>query len=232
MDQQIKGLIEQVYQFERTSPQARKALTRLLIFVQRHPDLYRSSHPDYSEALNRTLEWMCRNLQSFEPRSASIEQSLIRWINGYLKWRVRDLYSPDSYYQRHVSLDEPIINSGQESTTRIDRLVDQNTITGIEGWIEESQKTRRLSIGDAVWEYIEQDPENLLKSCYPKKQPECHCQILAKRLLLQQPPQKISEIAREYNISNQTLYSHWKRKCIPLLQTICDQISQRFGLEK
>lgn len=232
MEQQIKDLIGQLNQFEHTSSKGRKALTRLLIIIQKHPDLYRSSHPDYSEALNRTLEWMCKNIQSFEPRPPSIEQSLIRWINGYLKWRVRDLYTPDTYYKHNIeSLDRPIRNNEGESTTLMDRIEDPNTITSIDEWLEESQKRRRLSIGDAIWEYIEQDPENLLKSCYPKKQPKCHCQILARGLLLQQPPQKISEIAREYNISNQTLYSHWKRKCLPLLQAICDRISQDFGVK-
>ncbi|ERT06977.1 homeo-like domain protein [Lyngbya aestuarii BL J] len=228
MDQQIQDLIEQLQQFEHTSSKGRKALTRLLIIIQGHPDLYRSSHRDYSEALNRTLEWVCKNIQSFEPRPPSIEQSLIRWINGYLKWRVRDLFTTN----HTPSLDRPISNKEGESTTLMDRLEDPNAITNLEGWIEQTQKERRLSIGDTVWEYIEKDPENLLKNCYPKKQPECHCQILAIRLLLQQPPHKISEIAREYNISNQTLYSHWKRKCLPLLQTIGDQISKRFGLEK
>ncbi len=233
VDQQVKELIEQVCQFERTSPQGRKALTRLLIFIQQHPDLYRSTHSDYTEALNRTLEWMCKNIQSFELRSASVEQSLIRWVNGYLKWRVRDLYGPDTYSKNIVdSLDRRVINDKGESTTMMNLFVDQKTLIGIEGWIEGIQKERRVSIGDAVWEYIEQDPENLLKSCYPKKQPECHCQILAMRLLLEQPPQKISQIARDYNISNQTLYSHWKRKCLPLLQTICDHISQQLGIQK
>ena len=231
MDQQFQDLIEQLRQFEQTSSKGRKALNRLIIIIQRHPGLYRSSHPDYCQALNRTLEWMCKNLESFEPRPPSVDQSFIRWVNGYLKWRVRDLYAPDEKYPVK-SLDRPISNQEGESTTLAENLADPKAIAGLEEWIEENQKTTRLSIGDAVWEYIEQDPENRLKSCYPRNYPECHCQILARRLLLEQPPHKISEIAREYNISNQTLYSHWKRKCLPLLQTICDQISQRFGLEK
>ncbi|WP_413161938.1 helix-turn-helix domain-containing protein [Capilliphycus salinus ALCB114379] len=231
MDQQIKDLIEQLHQFEHTSSKGRKALTRLLIIIQGHPDLYRSSHPNYCEALNRSLEWMCKNILSFEPRPPSVEQSLIRWINGYLKWRVRDLFTPDTLFKHNVhSLDQPITNAEGQSTTLLDGIQDPNAITDIEGWIEESQKNRRLSVGDAVWEYIEQDPENRLKNCYPRNHPECNCQILAMGLLLQQPSQKIREIAREYNISDQTLYSHWKRKCLPLLQTICDQISKDFGV--
>ncbi|MDY7021645.1 MAG: helix-turn-helix domain-containing protein [Cyanobacteriota bacterium] len=230
VDQQLQDLIEQICRFEATSPQGRKALTRLLILVQRHEKLYRSSHPDYFEALNRTLEWICNNIQSFEARSPSVEQSLIRWVNGYLKWRIRDLYTPDTYYKHNYSLDNPITNEEGETATLQNVLPDPKTMTSIESIIEAEQQNRRVSIGDAVFKYIEQDPKDLLKNCYPKKQPECHCQILAIRLLLEQPPHKISEIAREYNISNQTLYSHWKRKCLPLLQTVCDQITQSFGV--
>ena len=68
--------------------------------------------------------------------------------------------------------------------------------------------------------YVEQDPENRLTNCYPRQAPHCHCQCLGVRLLLQEPPDRLSTLAREFNINYQTLSSHWKRKCLPLLREI------------
>jgi hypothetical protein len=47
------------------------------------------------------------------------------------------------------------------------------------------------------------------------------------RLLVQDPPQRIADVAREFNVNNQTLYSHWKNNCLPLLQ----EIGRHFGYQ-
>ncbi|HAG84032.1 MAG TPA: hypothetical protein DCL61_23485, partial [Cyanobacteria bacterium UBA12227] len=63
--------------------------------IQHLPGLARSSHPDYLHALNRTYQWISQNIQNFQPRPPSVQESLVTWINGYLYWRIRDLYAPD-----------------------------------------------------------------------------------------------------------------------------------------
>ncbi|NES68317.1 MAG: hypothetical protein F6K24_25325, partial [Okeania sp. SIO2D1] len=77
-----------------------------------------------------------------------------------------------------------------------------------------------------VRQYIETDPEEKLRSSHPKKHPECNCQVLAIQLNFTEPPKKISDICKEINISNQTVYSHWKRRCIPLLREIANQFGE------
>ncbi|MDJ0532098.1 MAG: hypothetical protein QNJ70_06315 [Xenococcaceae cyanobacterium MO_207.B15] len=83
--------------------------------------------------------------------------------------------------------------------------------------IAQIQANQQARLGQAIADSIQQDFHKKLTKTYPRKYPRCNCQCLAIRLLLQQPPQKISEIARELNINNQTLYSHWKQKCFRFL---------------
>ncbi len=220
MEDQLRDLITQICQSQNPSPERQKALNRLLILIQQLPGLYRSSHQNYPEAFNRTLEWASKNIQNFSP-SSSWEKSFVIWINGYLKWRVRDLYIADNKYENE-SIDKPINDDEGQSTTLGEKLP-ANTLSLLEIKIAELQQAKRQRQGLAVQEYIKKDPEEKLKKSHPRKHPECNCHVLAIRLLLEE--QKISNISREVNISNQTLYSHWNRRCIPLLQ----EISKKFG---
>ncbi|NEQ38909.1 MAG: hypothetical protein F6K40_22595 [Okeania sp. SIO3I5] len=220
MEEQLRDLITQISESQNPSPERQKALNRLLILIQQLPGLYKSSHQNYPEAFNRTLEWASKNIQNFNPRPPSWEKSFVIWINGYLKWRVRDLYTSENKYEE--SIDKPINDDEGQSTTLGEKLA-ANPLSLLEIKIAELQEAKRQRQGLAVQEYIQTDPESKLQTSHPRKHPECNCHILAIRLLLEE--QKISNISREVNISNQTLYSHWKRKCLPLLQ----EISSKFG---
>lgn len=222
MDEQLQHLIDEVCRHPDPSLERQKALNRLLLTIQQIPGIYKSSHQDYLEALNRTWEWLCKNICKFEARSPSLQNSLLSWINGYLKWRIKDLLLPDSNYT--ISLDTPIGGDEGKQTTRLDILADPNspslTLDLLDQQIAELQEQQRQSLSHRIRQYINQDENGTLTGCYPKKHPECHCQLLAMGLLLEQPPHKIADIAREFNISNQTLYSHWKNKCLPMLREI------------
>ena len=225
MEEQLQALIDELQHNPEQSLERRKALNRLLIIIQQFPDIYKSSHQDYPEALNKTWEWVCRKICDFQPHSSSIQKSLTQWINGYLKWRIKDLYMSDSKYT--ISLDRPL--SGNEDNdnykaSMLDILADSNSqsisLNLLDLKIAQIQTQDRQCWGERIKQYIEQDEMNELKNCHLKRNPECNCQLLAISLLLQQPPHKIADIARQLNSSNQTIYSHWKRKCLPLLRKI------------
>lgn len=220
MDEQLRELIAEVCKYPSPSPEKQKALNRLLIQVQRLPGLAKSSHPDYLQALNRTWEWLSQNIQTFEPRPPSLEQSLVKWINGYLYWRIRDLYVPD---KNTPSLDE-LVGGEDASKSYLEQLTSAGssspTLTGIDGYIEQLQQQESQRIGLKIEQYIENDPERKLSQCHPKVSPNCNCQVLSQRITLKSPPDKFSQLARELNINYQTLVQHWKRSCLPLLQTI------------
>ncbi|MGK7878023.1 MAG: hypothetical protein AB4426_33365 [Xenococcaceae cyanobacterium] len=223
VDEQLRDLITQVCRYEKASPERQKALNRLLIAIAQLPGIYRSSHQDYPEAFNRTLEWVSKNIDRFERRSPDVQRSFVTWINGYLKWRIRDLYDPDNKYDSRRIY--PTSNDDGESIDPIENLPDPKfSLSLLDLKIAQMQQAKRQRHGEAIAQYIEQDPEGVLTNRHPRKHPQCHCQLLAVRLLLVQPPQRIADVARELNINNQTLYSHWKQKCLPLLQEIGQSI--------
>ena len=223
MEEQLQALIDELRCYPEYSLEKRKALNRLLIIIQQFPGIYKSSHQDYPEALNKTWEWVCKKIGDFQPHSSSIQQSLTQWINGYLKWRIKDLYAADGKYT--ISLDKPLnLNDDNDKVSMLDMLPDmkwQNTsLNLLDLKISQMQKRDRECWGERIKRYIEKDEIGKLKNCHLKKNPNCNCQQLAIRLLLYQPPHKIADIARQLNNSNQTIYSHWKRKCLPLLREI------------
>jgi len=216
LDGRLSALIAEVRHNPANSRKWRSAINNLLLQIQQLPGLKKSAHQDYPEALNRTFQWVSREIANFEPRQSSVSQSLVNWINGYLGWRIQDLYSPDTYAP--ISLDAPLaVDAGE--TTRLELLPDF-TLSGLDGMIENAQKETTQRIGLELEHYIEQDPEGKLRNSYPGSYPECNCQFLSQRRLLKDPPDKFQNLAEELNVKYTTLNSHWKRKCEPSLQEI------------
>ncbi|MEG4106729.1 hypothetical protein [Microcoleus sp. S13_C5] len=214
LDGRLSALIAEVRQHPANSRKWRSAMHKLLWEIQQLPGLKKSAHQNYPEALNRTFEWVSREIAKFEPRPPSVSKSLVNWINGTLRRRIQDLYSPDK--NAPISLDAPIaVDAGE--TTRLEQLPDF-TLSGLEGMIESAQKETIQRIGLQLELYIEQDPEGKLKNSYPGSKPECNCQFLSKRRVLKDPPDKFKDLEKELNVKYTTLHSHWKRNCEPLLQ--------------
>ncbi|BAZ33489.1 hypothetical protein NIES4074_60030 (plasmid) [Cylindrospermum sp. NIES-4074] len=223
LEQRLTTLITQVRQHPPNSRKWRSAMNRLLLEIQQLPGLLKSSHPDYPTALNRTFEWVSNNISQFQPYSNSVAKSLVKWINSYLYWRIRDLYSPDK--DAPLSLDAPIASDFGEVT-----LLDKQpnfTLSGLDGLIENSQRETTQRIGLELELYIEQDPEGKLKNSYPSSSAQCNCQFLSQRRVLKEPPDKFADIARELSIPYTTVNSHWKRKCEPILQKIAEDLGYK-----
>lgn len=223
-DERLSALIAQVRQHPAPSKKWRIAMNRLLWEIQQLPGLKKSNHPNYREALNRTFQWVSREIANFEPRPPSVSKSLVNWINGTLRRRIQDLYSPNQ--DAPISLDAPIgVNAGE--TTRLELFPDP-TLSGLDGMIESAQKETTQRIGLQLELYIEQDLEGKLRNSCPGSYPTCNCQFLSKRRLLQDPPDTFRDLANELNVKYTTLNSHWKRKCEPLLQ----EIARTLGYEQ
>lgn len=145
---------------------------------------------------------------------------MVNWINGYLYWRIHDLYSSNT--SNSVSLDIPI--GSEKESSLIEQLSETKlktpTLNGLDGYIERLQKQNKQRIAMALEDYIEQDPHNRLLSCHPRNCPQCNCQLLSQRRYLQDPPNTFSDIAEELNIPLTRLTNHWYGRCRPLLQAI------------
>ena len=232
MEEELRKLIAEVCQHPSQSLERQKALNRLLVQIQHLPGLTKSSHPDYLDALNRTWEWLSQNIQNFKPRPPSLQVSLVKWINGYLYWRIQDLYAPDN--RKYRSFDEPI--GGEEAgQTYLDQLSETGFFTpllsGIDGYIEQLQRQEQQRIGLQLEKYIESDPDGKLKNCHLKSNTQCNCLLLTQRLRLKEPPDKLVDLARELKVNYQTLVAHWKRNCLPLLQEIALSLGYERDIE-
>lgn len=222
MDEQLKELIVEVCRYSDRSPERQKALNRLLIQIQHLPGLAKSNHPDFLDALNRTWEWFSQNIQTFQPRPPSLQASLVKWINGYLYWRIKDLYAPDRRVP--LSFDEPVWGDETGLTTYLDQLSETGfgipSLSGIDGYIEQLQRQEKQRIGLELKRYIEEDEAGTLHNCHPKAYSQCNCLLLSQRLSFKNPPDKFTQLAKELDVNYQVLVAHWKRKCLPLLQQI------------
>jgi hypothetical protein len=216
LDERLSTLLTEIRQNPARSIKWRRAMHKLLLEIHQLPGLKKSDHPNYLEALNLTFEWVSRDIANFEPRPSSVSKSLVYWINGYLGWRIHDLYSPDK--DAPLSLDAPLgVDAGE--TTRLELLPDF-TLSGLDGMIENAQKETTQRIGLELELYIEQDPEGKLKNSYPRSHPQCNCQFLSMRRVLKEHHDTFKDLAEELNVKLPTLTSHWYRKCEPSLQEI------------
>lgn len=226
-DEYLRQIIAAVCQYPDGSRERRKAMHQMLSYIQRLPGLAKCSHPDYPEVLSATLAMVSTQIQEFQPGYDSLSKSLVGWINKKLrhKYRILELYRPNPLVT--LSLDHPIGYEEGPGGTFTELISDPHpsTIWEIEAQIEQwQQQEKNVRVGIKIWQYIEQDPEGRLRSCHPRQNPECNCQILSKRILLKNPPDKLPEFAREFNIPYQTLVSHWKSKGLSLLQTIAREL--------
>lgn len=238
-DEKLRQLLATVIQHPAGSLRRRRAVERLLIAVQKFPEFNRYLYPSrtsyLSEAWNRTLEWLYQNINNFKPHSSSVREDLVRWINGYLYWRIRDLAKTESFSEGifHFSLDVPMdFDDSQEQPTYLEQVAEQRqllgtiskptVLSGIDGYIEQIQRQSEEQLVLKLELYIKQDPKGELRSCYPRYHSECNCQELSQRLLFifKNPPDRLADIAREFNINDQSLRWHWKQKALPLLQKI------------
>jgi hypothetical protein len=210
------------------SAQRAKAMSSLLRIVMHLPGIKRVAHQDYLLALNQTWEWMSRNIDEFQSSTDSLENDLVKWINGYLYWRIRDIYHSVPNRQQTMSLDEEIFDNGE---TYLELLSESGflapNLNNLNEHIQllQQQEDRKIATQIEVW--IQLDPERQLQDCYPRDRHYCNCQVLSYRIIVKDPLDSLTDIAKELSIPYQTLVAHWKRRCLPLLQAQ----AQSFGYE-
>jgi hypothetical protein len=239
-DIQLNQLLNAVLQQSDGSKEWHKAMSRLLAVLQAMPEFKRYAQPNgpgyWLDALNKTWEWVSRELRTFKPRTDSVRQDLVRWINGYLYWRIRDGASQD--LAAIPSLDQSIgKNDSDELSSWLDRVTTSREIvskgftpppfSGLDAYIERLQTESTQTIGLTLECYIEQDPDQKLQKSHLRQHPDCNSQMLAQRLLLKHPPDKLTDIQREFDVNYQTLNSHWKSKTLPLLR----DLAHKFGYQ-
>ena len=189
----------------------------------------------------KTLSTFLRGIDLDNLAADVLRTRVVQRFNKTLKNKVYDHYRRMQQQIFTVSFDAPITsNRGEKFEAQ--RPIDPTTKNGIEQLIEREQAQNKQGIGRKLWQCIEDDPTGELRNSYPNEKidkkkpnnpenrrprPDANSHVLALRLLLQVPPDKLSKIARELNIDYQTLNSHWKRTGLALVK----EIALKFGYQ-
>lgn len=202
----------------------------------------------FNNVMERVVKEICQDFQP--QANKSMAASLQAWINEKmrLKYEVLDIYpssnqsnsTPTNLIGAKSNRKNPkkeFYEQAKKPPFSLNKILNQNgdetfedylaapTLNGLDAIIERDQEKleeQELRISVNFARYIEQDPQGKLRNCYPPRgnYVDCNCQLLAQRLLLKEPPESKTEIAKEIKVPYQSFISHWKRKCIPLLQSI------------
>ncbi len=239
LDVRVSQLIQRVVESVDGSSQQRKVMDRLLKLIPNLTGIYGRTDP---EAMNLALEGISiyrgnisgRNLRSFlkssrlNPNQASpalVRKNFVRWFNRIVKNKIIDRHRKQS--RLPLSLDEPLRQG--EATTRGEVVPDIRTLGDLDSWSKREEKEKNTLKGYILERYIELDPDGKLQSSYPKDCPDCHCQFLLTEEYLKNEGVSVRSMAQKLGISEQTIYSHRKRKCLSLLREISQEIDRNLN---
>lgn len=243
MDEKLCRQIQKVLQLPDGSEYQKGEMGKLLRLIPDLPGIYKPQNPtiDRQDALNRALVDISgckkkgtadslrrfvekRNLNLATEEPGNLRVLFVRWFNRILKNKIAEIYREQKQY---LSIDAPI--PGGDGKTAYGDTICSDRPTGVDSIIEAEDKEAQKNLCQAVKDYLETDPEGILRKCHPKGYPQANCQELAKKRFLQTPPEKWKNIVPDLKVPYGTVTAHWKRKCVPLVQQITSKITDNFS---
>ncbi|MEG4113320.1 MULTISPECIES: hypothetical protein [unclassified Microcoleus] len=255
-DEQLRQLLQLLKDSPEASKEQERLKNKLCQLIPHLPGIRknRDANPniDFDGAVNeayggffKTLPRFFREIDLDNIADDALQTRVVKRFNTIVKRKVYDQYSKLERQPFTFSLDAPTKSkTGEEFDS--EGAADDTTVIGIEQLIEQEQVKNKERIGRKLWQCIEDDPTGELRNSYPNEKidktqpntpenrrprPDANCHILAVRLLLKDPPDKLSVIARELNIDYQTLNSHWKRTGFELVKEIGNRIAKECGYQ-
>ncbi|MEG4251110.1 MULTISPECIES: hypothetical protein [unclassified Microcoleus] len=253
-DEQLRQLLQLLKDSQEGSKEKERLKNQLCQLIPDLPGIRKHPYPniDLEEMMQeaycgfiKTLSVFLRAIDLDNLAADVLRTRVVQRFNKTLKNKVYDQYRRMQQQIFTVSFDAPITSNPGEKI-EAQEPIDDTTRNGIEQLIEREQSQNKQGIGRKLWQCIEDDPTGELRNSYPNEKidktqpntpenrrprPDANCHILAVRLLLKDPPDKLSVIARELNIDYQTLNSHWKRTGFELVKEIGNRIAKECGYQ-
>lgn len=223
----LKSLVQQIKSTQPRTLDRARLLNKLIREIQTFGHFYGNSHPSYSEIWNTSLQVFCNKIDDFEVKGESVEGSIRSFINAILHNKFRNLNHKDRKAPR--SLDEPLFGTeGELSLLDLTPLTQgpERSLSLLDQLIAREQASADSRLAILLNEYVRTDPKSQLQQCQLRRNPEIHAQMLTLRLWLKEPPEKMLHISREYGVNNPTVAEHWKRRCIPMLREIVQELKK------
>lgn len=203
----LRQLVSEACSYPPKSLQRRQILNKIVRVVTNSGKLSRENTPYYHDALQQTWEYFYKNLEKYDPNSAS----LITWLNSYLKWRLHDFKVKEANWEE---MTKPISKRDNQGEIRSISLEDAVTAhSDIPPLLEE------------IRDWVQTDENGELRKTIFRKRPEINAQVLILRRLPPDIPWE--DIAKEFQLNSaeaKDLPKFYSRKCLPLLR--------KFGLDQ
>lgn len=250
-DQYLRQLIEAVQRTEKGTPARQRALSQLLAVFwpiaeglllkhRKSRGLLSRQHDDaMQEILDHSIRQLGERIDEFsmdkaEGAHGSVKWALMHWFDGVCRLKYALLDYCATHAQKPIqSLDAPL---GDGDLTLLDTLEDRNgdgipRLSGLERMIEKLQSRSDRAVAHAINHILAEDPplqenpQQCLSHCHPKNRPDCNCQAIFQ---LQKQHKRLTAVSQALGINHQTLNSHYRRHCIPLMQAL---VRQRLGYD-
>jgi len=254
-DEQLRELLQLLKDSEKGSHEQKRLTNELSRLIPQLTGFRktRDANPniDFEGAVNEAYGGFFKTFPTFlhqldlDNNAEQLRERLVRRFNQIIKHKLADQYRKLNQQPFTVSLNAPIKSKKGEDFDS-EGVPDDTTEIGIEQLIAREQAQNRQHIGRKLWQCIEDDPTGELRNSYPNEKiddsrpntpenrrprPDANSHVLALRLLLKEPPDKLSVIARELNIDYQTLNSHWKRTGKELVKQLASKIAIECGYQ-
>jgi hypothetical protein len=200
--EKISLMIDQIPQIQACiSDELKKYYDAALPYTEK--DIQKNLHTFVERSKIDFSEINCQNKQD----NTEIQRRFINWVTMILKADCIDLYRKQRTRVKNnqpapvnTSLNQK--NSQDESGREIIEYIPNSEITigGLTILIEKEQK----EIKSKIIKYIEEDPDDELKNCFPRSRPDCNCQALLKKKLIE-GEDNITNIANEFGVPRATL---------------------------
>jgi hypothetical protein len=213
LDKTLRTLIAEACACPPKSLERRQKLSEVHRLVMKSGKLWREYTLYYNDALQEMWEFCCKNPEQYDPTVKSV----ITWLDDYLKKRLRNLRDA-RYRQKNREIAAFATESG-ETTDPITNLPAHPDIQPV------------LEIWEKTLDWVQTDPDNVLRCNCFRGYGEINCQALILRRFPSETPW--STIAEEFNLTpseSKDLPKVYNRKCLPLLRKFA--LSQGYVEEK
>jgi hypothetical protein len=213
LDKKLRTLVAEACNHPPKSLERRQNLGEVHRLVMKSGKLWREYAPYYNDALQEMWEFCCKNPEQYDPTLKSV----ITWLDDYLKKRLRNLR--DARYRQQRREITALATESGETTDPIANLPARTDIQPV------------LEIWEKTLEWVQADPDNVLRCTCFRKYSNVNCQALILRRFPSETPW--STIAAEFNLTPseaKDLPKVYSRRCLPLLRNFA--VSQGYVEEK
>jgi hypothetical protein len=145
-------------------------------------------------------------------------EQIIPRFNGWLRslsWYVaQDIFKKMKNNKvKLVSFDAPLNGKDKDEGTNVGDKIHSPNIEGLDGQIEKDQAQHKANSNQRLYEYIEHDPDKILRSYYPGQRrgqpyPQANLWEVSKRRFLQEPPQDWEQLCKDLQIPFGTISAY------------------------